>query len=75
MPEIEHKMTKIIHKLDISEKEFTKDDKTLLDSENKVSDLNELLKGDASFKTLPHTKSKELVVQISIDNKKNEKRV
>jgi hypothetical protein len=65
LPEIEDKMATIIHKLNICENEFTKDDKQLLSAEKRVAYLGDIFKGAASCKFLPKAKDKKPTLQTT----------
>jgi hypothetical protein len=58
LPEIEYKMATILQKLNICEKEFTKDDKQLLSAEKRVAYLGDIFKGAASSHSLLKTQAK-----------------
>jgi hypothetical protein len=58
LPKIEDKMATILQKLNICEKEFTKDDKKLLSAEKMVAYLGDIFKGASSSKFLLKTQPK-----------------
>ena len=67
-------MALIVHKLDSSEEEFIKEDKTLKGAERRIFCLGHLLKIAASFKDMPKANPKHHVLKVPRDKKKKNKK-